>query len=63
MLDKQINLEEYIAYLDDQASRHAYERNLEALASMPYQIIAYPTMTTRTIIDTFPNYAAAKGDI
>jgi len=60
MLDKQIDLEEYISYLDDQAARHVHERNLEAATPVPYQIIAYPTMTTRTIIDTFPNYAAAK---
>jgi len=60
MLDNQIDLEEYIAYLDDQAARHVYERNLEALASMPYQIIGYSYSLGRTIIDTFPNYAAAK---
>jgi hypothetical protein len=60
MLDNQIDLEEYIAYLDDQAARHVYERNLEAPASMTYQIIGYSYSLGRTIIDTFPNYAAAK---
>lgn len=51
MLAKQIDLEEYIAYLDT---------TITPTQTIPYQIIAYPTMTTRTVIDTFPNYAAAK---
>jgi hypothetical protein len=64
MLAKQTDLEEYIAYLDEKAAAHAYERDVEAAEpahrGIPYQIISYPTPTTRTVLDTFPNYAAAK---
>jgi hypothetical protein len=60
MLDKQIDLEEYISYLDDQAARHIHERNLEAATPMPYQIVTWNYSSGRTVLDTFPNYATAK---
>jgi hypothetical protein len=52
MLAKQIDLEEYISYLDEQS--------IKPTQTMPYQIIGYSYSSGRTIIDTFPNYAAAK---
>jgi hypothetical protein len=52
MLAKQIDLEEYIAYLDEQS--------IKPTETMPYQIIGYSYSSGRTIIDTFPNYTAAK---
>ena len=52
MLAKQIDLEEYISYLDEQS--------IKPTQTMPYQLVTYPTMTTRKVLDTFPNYAAAK---
>jgi hypothetical protein len=51
MLDKQIDLEEYIAYLDT---------TINPTPTMPYQIVTWNYSSGRTIIDTFPNYAAAK---
>jgi hypothetical protein len=51
MLAKQIDLEEYISYLDT---------TINPTPTMPYQIIGYSYSSGRTIIDTFPNYAAAK---
>lgn len=67
MLDKkpnhQIDIEEYIAYLDEKAAIHAHERGIENLKpakAIPYQLISYPTMASRTVLDTFPTYAAAK---
>lgn len=52
MLAKQIDLEEYISYLDEQS--------IKPTPTMPYQIVTWNYSSGRTIIDTFPNYVAAK---